>query len=96
MDTLEATALLPSGSIIRGTFHQTHCEICESRQEDDVSVKPPPTRQAVDTYLQFHRNNGFAANTINLYMSLLKRFAETFEILPTTPEPIEEFLSHFS
>lgn len=93
---------IPNGAISklrliaqRRTFDGTFCQVCKAWQESFPASKQIFTSPIIAAYLESHKNNGSSKNTLSLYGSLLTRFAETFRILPTEPEPIEQFLGQF-
>jgi len=73
----------------RGTFEGTTCGICQAWKPQ---VKTMLTIDAVKEFLESHRARGSSPQTISLYESVLNRFANEFEYLPTHPQDIERYI----
>lgn len=57
--------------------------------------EPVPTMEAVNSYLESHKNTGSSEKTIAHYRGVLVRFAKEYPELPLEPAPIEAFLSQW-
>ena len=66
----------------RSTFSGT-CDICLGWQELKSDTHPVLTSEAIDKYLEFHKNS--ATSTKEAYASLLNRFNAEYKYLPTEP-----------
>ena len=77
----------------RRTFKGT-CSICQGWQ---VTLhQPTPAKGAVAAYLKSKEINGASPHTLKLYRSVLTRFTENYEWLPTESQAVQEFLAKFS
>jgi hypothetical protein len=75
----------------RRTFEGT-CPLCEAYTIAAPKVK---TREVLEAYVAENKL-GWTEVTTNNYVGLLNRLAKAYEMLPTEPEQIQDFLSYWS